>query len=46
MINTGCLALNGNKIKHFISEMKADIILCANLFSDVTFFFHLVKVIF
>jgi len=27
-ILTWCLALNGNKIKHYIPEMKADIKLC------------------
>jgi len=29
-------ALNGNKTKHFVSEMKADIKLCASYFSMVT----------
>jgi hypothetical protein len=35
-INTECLALSGNEIKHYISRLKANIKLCANSFSVVT----------
>jgi hypothetical protein len=43
-----CPALNGNKIKYHISEMKVDINLCTSSFTVITFlvfFFHLVTVI-
>jgi hypothetical protein len=34
--NTRCLALNGNKIKHYISELKGDNKFCASSFKVVT----------
>jgi len=43
---TGCLTLNGSKIKHYILKMKADMKVCT---SNLQVFFlppHLVKVVF
>jgi hypothetical protein len=35
--NTDCLVLNINKLKHYVSEIKAGIKLCSSLFSVIVF---------